>query len=207
MRRQGPALRSMRVTAARVRSPTSVPTAAPTLAPTPVPTPTPTAVPTLLPTTTLNPTPLPSAEPTATAAPTVTFPFTEHVINATALAPVSLAVLDFDGDTDFDVVAGGGSNTAWFKNDDLSFQAIEVASVSGLGIYCVHAADLDGDGDTDVVSADRSADTVSWYENTGDTSFEVFTVSSSQLAMGVFAVDLDGDADTDVVFSSEYDGP
>lgn len=125
-------------------------------------------------------------------------------------APV---VVNFDGDTDLDVVIGEGGGKFWFyKNDGGSYTAIRGTDGSSpfnwldVGTSSTPTfVDVDGDNDLDLVSGEGFSGTIKYYNNdagafaekTGsDNPFDGLSVSANSAP--TFA-DVDGDNDMDLV--------
>jgi len=140
--------------------------------------------------------------------------WTAEDIATSADAAWGVFVADMDGDGDMDIVSASAEDDtiAWYENDgasDPSWTAEDIAT-SADGASSVFAADMDGDGDLDIVSASQDNDTIAWYENTADFTFEPEWYSSdiatdADEAYSVFAADMDGDGDMDILSASWND--
>jgi hypothetical protein len=132
-----------------------------------------------------------------------------RVISGAVDAPTEVFAADLDGDGGLDVLSASADDDriAWYENTDGAggFGPQRVITLEARGASSVFAVDLDGDGDLDALSANRTVDTVAWYENEdGAGSFgsgQTIGVTADG-ASGVFAADVDGDGDPDVVSTS-----
>ena len=140
--------------------------------------------------------------------------FTLRQINTVALNGALSAYpidLDLDGDIDV-VVAGNGANSVvWYENTgDPTLQANwTLRTINNVlnGAISTHPIDLDSDGDIDVVAAGNVANTVVWFENTGDPTVQanwtLRTIDNAlNSAISTYPIDLDRDGDIDVVAAS-----
>ncbi len=132
--------------------------------------------------------------------------WTQHVISDTFDYARSVTAADVDGDGDTDVLgAAEAANTiAWWENTagDGSAWTEHVLSSTFGNARSATAADVDGDGDLDVLGAAYGADTIAWWENTGNGAFNPIPKVVSNTFGGAFdalAADLDGDGDMDVL--------
>ena len=138
--------------------------------------------------------------------------FTRHVITQLADAVASVTAADVDGDGDLDVLSAAPNDLTitLYENDGTpspAFTARTVSAVAG-NVESVHAADVDGDGDLDVLAASATQRGVSWYENDGTSppGWQPRTIDATLAnAYSVVAADLDGDGDLDAIGSSIVD--
>lgn len=73
--------------------------------------------------------------------------------------------------------------------------------------WSVFGVDMDGDGDTDVLASGRLGNSITWWENVGNSNFQQHNISNnSYYAMVVHAVDIDNDDDVDVLCASQSNG-
>jgi FG-GAP-like repeat/FG-GAP repeat len=90
-------------------------------------------------------------------------------------APRSIAIADFDGDTDQDlaVANSGSANVTVLRNIGSGnfTPATTSPEVTGGGPSSIVAADLDGDGDSDLATANASSSNVTVLRNVGGGDF------------------------------------
>eukprot|EP00605_Chrysophyceae_sp_TOSAG23-4_P002634 GSChrysophyteH1.ASY1.ANO1.2910.1 assembled CDS len=144
--------------------------------------------------------------------------WTSHTITADALNARSVFAIDLDGDGDMDVISASsqGNTIAWYEQT-LGFAPTPAPSQPGdervidddaARAYHVFACDVNGDGNVDVLSASFGDDTISWYQNDGDTPAGFIRRPIDKEAhrvRQVYAKDLDGDGDVDVLSACEDD--
>ena len=123
----------------------------------------------------------------------------------------SVYLIDIDGDSDIDIVTGGGDEVIWFENMDGlgTFGPEQVIETNANNIRSVFASDFDGDGDMDILAGDQTGNKVSWYENLdglGDFGPEQVITVLTESVYGVYSADLDLDGDMDVLSASWQDG-
>ena len=119
---------------------------------------------------------------------------------------------DFDGDGNFDALAGAGATAgndalAVYLNDGFSVWSWSelVVLTSADYAFDVHAADLDGDGFVDALAASRTSSstpdhTVAWHRSANLLYFEEIVIADDLTdARVAIAEDLDGDNDLDVL--------
>jgi hypothetical protein len=90
-------------------------------------------------------------------------------ISTATNGPLSIYVVDMDGDLDQDVLSAStfDDKIAWYENTDGAgtFGNQQVITSAFNAPSAVFAADLDGDADRDVIAAMESDDVVYWFEN------------------------------------------
>ncbi|UCE64923.1 MAG: T9SS type A sorting domain-containing protein [Candidatus Zixiibacteriota bacterium] len=73
--------------------------------------------------------------------------------------------------------------------------------------WSVFGIDMDDDGDTDVVAAGRFGNSITWWENLGNLTFQQHDISNnSYYAVVVYAIDMDNDDDIDILCASQTNG-
>lgn len=113
---------------------------------------------------------------------------------------------DVDGDGDLDVIARikSTSELTWFDNDqEMNTATIAIDTIAN-GLHASAAADMDGDGDNDLIGADMNS--ITWYENKGDQSFDQHAILTGTFIYlsDIYVMDLDADTDMDILLSSDY---
>ncbi len=124
-------------------------------------------------------------------------------------APHGIAVLDVDGDADWDIVDArvDGSDLALMLNDgNGNFGAPSFFDGGVGGEYGLQAADMNNDGIMDLVVAGRNSEQVRTLLGNGNGTFTGATAQASGGNTWVVAVgDLDGDFDLDVTAANDGD--
>ncbi len=144
--------------------------------------------------------------------------FTVHnLINYAS--PSGIAVGDFDGDSDKDIVGmswlsytnpspATDEDVRWWANDgSMSFSQQEVIKTS-YGGNDAYTSDMDNDSDIDILGAGWKAQTIDWWANDGSGSFgsSIHTVKTSfKYSRNAVAVDVDSDGDKDIVACADND--
>ena len=136
--------------------------------------------------------------------------FTKNTIATTAQDARDVFAIDLDNDGDLDVLSASfdDDTIAWYENDggvNPSWTANDIYTNAD-GAIAVFAIDLDGDGDVDIVSASAGDDTITWYENDGQsnpswTAEDIIT--NATLASDIHASDIDRDGDIDILYSAQ----
>jgi len=129
----------------------------------------------------------------------------------THLAPISIAVADFNGDGNLDIaVANRSSNDISVllgKGNGTFAKAVNYsAGTGGPDPVSIVAADVNGDGKPDLIVADLGTKSVSVFINTGTGTFNpavVYTVGNSPSAVAV--ADLNGDGFPDIAVTNSAD--
>ncbi len=115
--------------------------------------------------------------------------------------PVSVSLVDLDGDYDNDlaVVNGESENVSILLNNGNATFGTAVNYDVGDGAYCVTFGDFDGDTDYDLATANTSSDDVSVLLNNGNGTFATAVdYGAGSDPRSVVAADFDGDNDLDL---------
>lgn len=146
--------------------------------------------------------------------------FLEHIVNRSTETVASLAVHDFDGDGDVDILRIGYGTTSWYRNAgggvfvEAQVIAIESPRIPSNGVLAAAVFDVDGDGDVDILSGNSATGSLAWYPNTDGLGqfgprqpIDQFpgrtnTVPSLAEIGGVAAGDLDGDGDFEALVTT-----
>jgi hypothetical protein len=132
--------------------------------------------------------------------------WTEQILTNNAILAKSVHVGDFNGDTNFDIVAASilDNKIRWWRNDGgapIQWTEFTVANFF-YGAHRVQAIDLDDDGDQDVLAAAYLGHEIAWWRNDGGSPITWVKQSigtNFTNACVAFAIDLDGDTDKDVI--------
>ncbi len=134
-------------------------------------------------------------------------------------SPSGIAVADFDGDSDNDIVGMAWLSYTnpspvtdedvrwWAQGANMIFTEQETIKTAYGGNDAI-AADIDGDEDMDILGAGWKAQTIDWWANDGAGSFgsSLHTIKTSFIhSRSAIAADLDGDADMDIVACADND--
>lgn len=117
-------------------------------------------------------------------------------------APNGFAVVDIDGDTELDIIASTGTNTAAVirGNGDGTFAAATMLTTIG-PLEVLVSGDFDGDGSADF--AGTSGNEIAIHYGNGDGSFLApITLTAAGAVGAMAAADIDGDGNDDL-FSAE----
>ncbi len=136
--------------------------------------------------------------------------FNQVVISTSLVSPRSVDAMDFDGDGDTDIVAGGngaGDTIHWLENDgaeSFTIRTVTNAFTADL-VTSIKIGDIDGDDDMDIVAAAFISDKFLWFEHQGGGVFVTHTIDSSvDGAAYVSLADINGDGDLDVAAAAQF---
>ncbi len=91
-------------------------------------------------------------------------------------------------------------------NDCIEAFGHDVATKGISGLVSVFSGDLDGDEDDDFATASFGDDSITWFENKGDQTFEPHLIAAdANGASAVYGADMDGDGDIDLLSASRND--
>ncbi len=129
----------------------------------------------------------------------------------THLAPISIAVADFNGDGNLDIaVANRSSNDISVLlgkgNGTFATEVKYTAGTGGPDPDSIVAADVNGDGKPDLIVADLGTKSISVFINTGTGTFNpavIYKVGNSPTAVAV--ADLNGDTFPDIAVTNSAD--
>jgi len=122
--------------------------------------------------------------------------WTEHIIQQDTMASGTTIILDYDGDSDNDILFAEYHKNylAWMENDgNQKYTERIIDANADVGLRA--ALDFDGDSDFDIVCSSGSG--MFWWENDGNLNFTRRTIANE--GGGIQVVDMDDDGDWDVV--------
>jgi PKD repeat protein len=134
---------------------------------------------------------------------------TNNTTVSSATNAYSVFAIDFDGDSDTDIVEagddGGADDTNWWENtNSLGTSWTEHGIGMAGGDKAVYAADLDNDGDMNAVSAGWGGDRITWFDYIGS-SWNPHDITDNgndegcSWAKSLTAVHIDGDNLLDIL--------
>ena len=128
--------------------------------------------------------------------------FTAHTVTTSFSGGRDVCTADLNSDGYLDLISGGGSEVAWWENNEELQFTKHTISLSVNIARSVRAADIDGDGDSDVAAAVWGTDDILWWRNDGVGGFE--EASLEETVVGPHTVDLkdvNGDGHMDILCS------
>jgi len=131
--------------------------------------------------------------------------YTDTVIDTQLSYAKDAVLMDMDGDSHKDIVAGSSGKITWYKNDGTgSFGSSN--TLDTIGPYALSAVDLDQDGDLDLLYVTDSE--IGWYQN-NNFNFQRNSIKSISIDTGSYFSDIavgdvDSDGDLDIVTIDEY---
>jgi len=144
-------------------------------------------------------------------------PFGHAVVSGSAIAPITSADIDNDGDMDLFQI-GASSSIQFFENTGTaSAPAFAVAVTNPFGLTAVGsypglaAADLDNDGDMDLLVGELYGQ-IQYFENTGTAAAPTFAapvvnpfgLTNAYLVAYLTVADIDNDGDIDILAGEYY---
>lgn len=153
-----------------------------------------------------------NSDGTFPAAPTENMGYTFNTMSSGIMNQGNVVGGDIDGDGDTDIVHiyenGAFRYIRWFRNDDNVFanSQILIDAPSGNGsssndYFTLRLADLDNDGKIDIITQNSFTNSITWYKNLGEATFDSAQVISDSVMNNrdVFIADINGDNNLDVV--------
>lgn len=129
----------------------------------------------------------------------------ENIITQTASGVTSIAIGDFNGDDQTDIIAALPGEVRYYKNDGNSFSA--EASFTANNPMHVIAADIDNDGDSDLLWADTGSNSIILAMNDGGNFYQLTALTTSTPGVAdLHAADINGDGHTDIIAASPENG-
>ncbi|MCF3933165.1 FG-GAP-like repeat-containing protein [Acuticoccus sp. M5D2P5] len=121
--------------------------------------------------------------------------------------PRGVAVVDFDGDGDEDILASAYSDgtIVWFENEEGRFAGADTLASGFAAPIDLEAADFDGDGDIDIVGASYSGDSITVFTNDGNGNLTENQIGTIDGPRDIALADFDGDGDLDIVAAGYND--
>ena len=137
--------------------------------------------------------------------------FTESIITANADTPESIKAADIDNDGDLDILYTTYENSAsliqCINDGSQEFNCSPVSNARN-GLAFIEIADIDNDNKPDIVSASWDNNSVDWYKNNGDGTFEKpsnMSIPSLKHAISLHNADFNKDGNIDIVAASNGD--
>ena len=143
--------------------------------------------------------------------------FTERMITDSACCVKHIFAVDLDRDNDVDVISAShifegltqptGEQFAWYENDGEKPPGFTKRTImnTARSPFFIFSSDIERDGDIDILLTSWWDDTISWYENDGETppEFEMHNITTSAAhPFQVYAADINADGFTDVLSAS-----
>ncbi|PAY17008.1 hypothetical protein CKO51_23520 [Rhodopirellula sp. SM50] len=134
--------------------------------------------------------------------------FEQHVIDQINATEIVARDLDRDGDVDIVIAQGAGDRVvSWYENTSPGvFVARSINTrLSSVGVTTLDVGDIDGDGDIDIAFGVPRDDSVYWFANRGDMTFDFRSTSTfgyiADAPRELTLVDFEGDGDLDIFVS------
>ncbi|TXL61414.1 FG-GAP-like repeat-containing protein [Aeromicrobium terrae] len=143
----------------------------------------------------------------AGAAEAGTSSFARWILTHTGNVPTSVAVADFNGDGEPDVVTGGNDVVVMLGTGDGRFDSGTDYETSGYYTDSVGAGDFDADGNTDLVASSSDGNEVWVWLGSPDGTFEDSTTfGAGENPSSVTVDDLNHDGDLDLAVANRHAG-
>lgn len=131
--------------------------------------------------------------------------FADAVAFSVGEAPAAVAIGDFDGDGNLDIVTANAATadvSVLLGNGDGTFGAESSFDVGNNPVFVV-ASDLNGDGKADIATTNQGSDNISLLFGNGDGTFDTQALVPVGDAPSAFALgNLNGDTQPDIVCAS-----
>ncbi len=132
----------------------------------------------------------------------------QQIISENATNNYGCYAFDLNNDGNLDVISAamGGDKLAWYKGDGSgNFSNANIIATTISSVMFSYAGDLNGDEYLDIVACGDNS--VYWYENMGDETFEEHEIiTTSETIYFVYIADIDEDTDNDIIMASNSSG-
>ncbi len=130
--------------------------------------------------------------------------FNQNYLDSGNSAFSNICVMDFDLDSDLDLVVGNFNATVYRNDGNLSFTDTVISNYNLRQLLII---DFDMDGDEDIVFQGSSFSSIRWLRNDGNLTFSSVVLIDEEIPiMNDFEIyDFDSDGDLDIVGVSYYE--